>query len=126
MALEDAGVGAGRVDVVFADGAGVPATTRREAEALRGSSASAPRGARHRAQDDGGPRCTPAAPRSTRPPRCWRMRDGVIPPTINLERPATAASSSTPAGRSADVRNALVVARGYGGFNSALVLRRDT
>jgi len=53
------------------------------------------------------------------------IRDGVIPPTVNV--------SDVPAEyrldlvcdqpRDADVRTALVLARGAGGFNSAIVLR---
>ena len=54
------------------------------------------------------------------------MRDGVIPPTINLDQPAEGCDLQfVTAAREADVRTALVTARGYGGFNAALVLRRE-
>ena len=53
------------------------------------------------------------------------MRDGVIPPTINLEQPAEGCELDFVTGspRKAELATVLVVARGYGGFNSALVLR---
>ena len=53
------------------------------------------------------------------------MREGQIPPTINLDDPADGNDLDFVTGkaRKADVRTALVAARGYGGFNSALVLR---
>ena len=55
------------------------------------------------------------------------MRDGVIPPTINLDEPADGCDLNfvTGSAREAELRTALVLARGFGGFNSALVVRRD-
>ena len=55
------------------------------------------------------------------------MRDGVIPPTINLDEPADGCDLNfvTGAAQEAELRTALVLARGFGGFNGALVLRRD-
>jgi act minimal PKS chain-length factor (CLF/KS beta) len=53
------------------------------------------------------------------------MRDGVIPPTVNLDDPAGGFDLDfVTAAREAQLSSALVVARGYGGFNAALVLRR--
>ena len=54
------------------------------------------------------------------------MRDGVIPPTINLDEPAEGVDLNLVTGSSqkADLSTVLVAARGYGGFNSALVLRK--
>ena len=54
------------------------------------------------------------------------MRDGVIPPTINLDQPAAdgALQFVTGQAREAPVNTALINARGFGGFNSALVLRK--
>jgi 3-oxoacyl-(acyl-carrier-protein) synthase len=57
------------------------------------------------------------------------MRDGVIPPTINLAEPADGCDGLdfvTGSAREAEVGTVLVNARGYGGFNSALVLRRGS
>ena len=55
------------------------------------------------------------------------LRDGWIPPTINVSRPVPDLGLRLVRDRPepAELRTALVVARGYGGFNSALVLRRD-
>jgi act minimal PKS chain-length factor (CLF/KS beta) len=54
------------------------------------------------------------------------MRDSVIPPTINIDQFAYSSSidlvRSVP--REQTLRTALVIARGYPGFNSAMVLRR--
>jgi act minimal PKS chain-length factor (CLF/KS beta) len=54
------------------------------------------------------------------------MRDGVIAPTINLDRPAEGCDLDFVVGeaRQASLETVLVNARGFGGFNSALVLRR--
>ena len=53
------------------------------------------------------------------------MRDGVIPPTVNLDEPADGCDLEfVTAAREAELATVLVVARGYGGFNAALVLRR--
>jgi len=55
------------------------------------------------------------------------MRDGCVPPTINLEDPSPAVGDldCTPReARRREVRTALVNAFGFGGQNSALVLRR--
>ena len=54
------------------------------------------------------------------------LRDGRIPPTINVDRPASGHGLRLVRDRSepADLHTALVVARGYGGFNSAAVVRR--
>jgi len=54
------------------------------------------------------------------------MRDGVIPPTVGLEKPASdgALDFVTGQARKAKVDTVLVEARGYGGFNSAMVLRK--
>ena len=53
------------------------------------------------------------------------IRDRRLPPTINLDNPNGAGLDLvTGAPREADLRSVLVIARGYGGFNSALVVRR--
>src|SRR4029077_9339472 len=54
------------------------------------------------------------------------MRDGVIPPTVNVDDPADGFDLDlVTKARKAELRTALVAARGFGGFNSALVLRRE-
>lgn len=54
------------------------------------------------------------------------LRDGVIPPTAHVVEaaPDYAIDLVTGAPREADLRSALVLARGHGGFNAALVVRR--
>ena len=54
------------------------------------------------------------------------LRDGVIPPTAHVVEAAAdyAIDLVTGAPREADLRSALVLARGHGGFNAALVVRR--
>src|SRR3712207_9333152 len=56
------------------------------------------------------------------------IRDGVIPPTINVDKPADGIKLDLVRGkaRQAKVNTALVLARGFGGFNSALVDRKST
>jgi act minimal PKS chain-length factor (CLF/KS beta) len=53
------------------------------------------------------------------------VRDGVIPPTHHVERPVPRHRIDLVRGepRTARLRTALVLARGDGGFNSAVVLR---
>ncbi len=52
------------------------------------------------------------------------MRDGVIPPTVNLDEPADGCDLSfVTAEREASLETVVVLARGFGGFNAALVLR---
>jgi act minimal PKS chain-length factor (CLF/KS beta) len=54
------------------------------------------------------------------------MRDGRLPPTINLDQTPHGEDLDVVRGaaRPAPLDAVLVVARGYGGFNAALVLRR--
>jgi act minimal PKS chain-length factor (CLF/KS beta) len=122
-ALADAGVTAGQVDVVFADAVGVPELDRAEAAALRevfGTGAvpvTAPKAASGRTYAGGGSLDVATALLS--------IRDGVIPPTAGTrEVPAEYGIDLVrDRAREADVRTALVVARGLWGFNSAVVVR---
>ncbi len=127
IALEDAAIGPDDVDVVFADAAGVPEADAAEAKAIKdvfGKRASevpvtAPKTMVGRLYAGGAPLDVATA--------LLAMRDGVIPPTINLDEPAEGCDLSfvTGSSRKAELRTALVLARGFGGFNGALVLRRD-
>ncbi|MGY1733848.1 beta-ketoacyl synthase N-terminal-like domain-containing protein [Geodermatophilus sp. SYSU D01045] len=126
LSLADAGVSPDEVDLVVADGAGVPELDRLELEAL-----GAVFGGR-------------AAPVPVTAPSSWTgrlmaggsalnvatallaMRDGIVPGTAFLDDPV-----ETPpgvdlvrAGRVQHLDTVVVVARGAGGFNSSLVLRR--
>ncbi|MFC0845689.1 ketosynthase chain-length factor [Streptomyces noboritoensis] len=122
LALADAGVAPGDVDVVFADAAADPELDRQEAEALnavfgtRGVAVTAPKTMTGRLYSGAAPLDLAAA--------FLAIKDGVIPPTVHID-PAAEYDLDLVLGepRTAEVRTALVVARGYGGFNSAVVVR---
>ncbi|MEV0063722.1 ketosynthase chain-length factor [Nocardia sp. NPDC050718] len=120
-ALADAGLGPDDIDVVFADAAGLPEPDRIEAEAItavfghRGVPVTAPKTMTGRLYSGAGPLDVATA--------LLAIEAGTIPPTINV-----AQNSGTPldlvvgGARHATMRAALVLARGYGGFNAAMVL----
>ncbi|WP_335972519.1 ketosynthase chain-length factor [Streptomyces sp. CA2R106] len=121
-ALADARVAPDEVDVVFADAAGLPALDRVEADALAavfGPSAvpvTAPKTATGRLGSGAAPLDLAGA--------LLALRHGVIPPTVHVTPdPGYRIDLVTGAAREAALRTALVVARGYGGFNSAVVVR---
>ena len=124
LALDDAGVAPEGIDVVFADGAGSVELDLAEARALkavfgiREVPVTVPKAAFGRTYAGGAALDVAAALLS--------LRDGRIPPTINVERPAHDLRLVLDHSEPADLHTALVVARGYGGFNSAAVLRRAT
>jgi act minimal PKS chain-length factor (CLF/KS beta) len=122
LALADAQVGADEVDVVFADAVGVPALDRIEAQALaavfgpRGVPVTAPKTMVGRLLAGGAPLDVATALLS--------MRDAVIPPTVHVDSAYPDLIDLVGAQpRAARVRTALVIARGFGGYNSVLVLR---
>ena len=122
LALERAGVGPDEIDAVFADASGVPEADRAEAEAIRAVfgkrsvPVTAPKSMTGRLYAGGAPLDVAAA--------LLAIRDGVLPPTINLDEPAEGCELDfvTGAKRSAKLERVLVNARGFGGFNSAIVL----
>jgi act minimal PKS chain-length factor (CLF/KS beta) len=123
LALADAGITPGDVDVVFADAAGVPELDWSEAQTLRqvfgehGVPVTAPKALTGRLFSGGGVLDVVSALMS--------IQEGVIPPTYG--------TSSVPADygidlvlsepRRAQVNTALVLARGRWGFNTAVVIR---
>ncbi|ARF80627.1 ketosynthase chain-length factor [Kitasatospora aureofaciens] len=120
-ALADAGIGPSDVDVVFADASGVAEQDRAEAEVLgavfgpRGVPVTAPKTMTGRLLAGGAPLDVAAALLS--------LRDGVIPPSVHIGRPAHPDLDLVrDRPRPARLGSALVLARGHGGFNSALVL----
>ncbi|MEV1202691.1 beta-ketoacyl synthase N-terminal-like domain-containing protein, partial [Microbispora rosea] len=123
LAVRDAGLSPGDIDVVFADGAAVPALDRIEADAITAMfgagrvPVTVPKTMTGRLYAGG------AALDLATALLC--LRDGVIPPTINVT-PEAAYGLDLVTGlpRTAPVRTALIVARGEGGFNSAMVVRR--
>jgi act minimal PKS chain-length factor (CLF/KS beta) len=124
-ALADADVRPSAVDVVFADASGVPELDAAEAAALtevfgpRGVPVTAPKTMTGRLYAGGGPLDLATALLS--------IRHNIIPPTINITTVAPDCAAidlvvAEPRQRRVDV--AVVIARGYGGFNSVLVVRR--
>jgi act minimal PKS chain-length factor (CLF/KS beta) len=122
LALADARVGPAEVDVVFADAAAVPELDRVEAEAIvavfgeHGVPVTAPKTMTGRLYSGAGPLDLVAALLS--------LRDGLIPPTTGVSaRSDYGLDLVTGSPRSGALRTALVLARGHGGFNSAVVVR---
>jgi minimal PKS chain-length factor (CLF/KS beta) len=126
MALEDASVAPDEVDVVIADGAGTLEGDAAEAKAIRevfGKRAAqvpvtVPKSMVGRLYAGGASLDVATA--------LLAMRDGLIPPTINFQTraPDVDLNVITGRGQAADLKCALVSARGFAGFNSALVLRK--
>ncbi|MET8181216.1 ketosynthase chain-length factor [Streptomyces sp. NPDC005336] len=122
-ALDDARIAPGDVDVVFADGYGIPELDRSEAEALtetfgpRGVPVTVPKTATGRMYSGGGALDVATA--------LLAMRDGVVPPTPHVEGLAADCPLDVVRAepRELPLRHALVCARGVGGFNAAVVLR---
>lgn len=120
LALNDAGLTPADIDVVFADAAAVPELDRAEAEALnavfgpRGVPVTAPKTMTGRLYSGAAPLDVATA--------FLAMREGLVPATVNVEPdPAHQLDLITGQPRVLPVRNALVLARGHGGFNSAVV-----
>ncbi|MDG9672819.1 ketosynthase chain-length factor [Micromonospora sp. DH14] len=121
-AVSDAGLTPADIDVVFADGAGVAELDRVEAEAIsavfgpRGVPVTAPKTMTGRLYSGGAALDLVSALLS--------IRHGVIPPTTNIRQPAEGLRLDLvrDVARETPVRAALVLARGYGGFNAAMVV----
>ncbi|MEV1318841.1 ketosynthase chain-length factor [Micromonospora arborensis] len=122
-AIADAGLRPGDIDVVFADAAGDRKGDSTEAAALK--SLFGPRGVPVTAPKSMTGRLFAGGASLDAAWAVLALRDGVIPPTINVAEPAPEYEMDLVTGepRPADLRTALVVGRGFGGFNAALVLR---
>jgi len=122
LALADAGLTGADIDVLFADAAGVPELDRIEAAAICsvfgpvGVPVTAPKTMTGRLNGGGAALDLATALLS--------IRDGVIPPTTGVTdlAPGCAIDLVRAKPRPAKVRTAMVAARGYGGFNTAIVL----
>src|SRR5437763_868970 len=123
LALADADVVADDVDVVFADAAGIPADYAVEAHAL--AKLFGPRGVPVTAPKTMTGRLNSGACVLDVATALLAIRDGIIPPTVNVPRVAAGSEIDLVTGdaRAAQVRTALVLARGAGGFNAAVVVR---
>jgi minimal PKS chain-length factor (CLF/KS beta) len=128
QALKDAGVTPDDVDTIFADAAGTPEGDAAEVKAIHqvfGRRAGevpviAPKSMVGRLYAGGAGLDVATA--------LLAMRDGVVPPTINIDRPADGFDLNFAKGeaRPKKLDTVLINARGFGGFNSALVLRKFT
>jgi act minimal PKS chain-length factor (CLF/KS beta) len=121
LALADAALTPADIDVVFADAAAIPELDAAEVDALAavfgagGVPVTAPKTMTGRLNSGAGSLDVATA--------LLALRDGVIPPTVGVEAaPLLDLVAGVP--REAALRHALVLARGAGGFNSALVLSR--
>ncbi|MYT24247.1 ketosynthase chain-length factor, partial [Streptomyces sp. SID7760] len=125
LALADAGVHPDEIDVVFADAAGERGADRAEAEAIAGLfgpygvPVTAPKSMTGRLAAGGAALDVAAA--------LLTLRDQLIPPTTGTELPAEEYRLDLVTGAPAPatglpLRTALVLARGRGGFNSAVVV----
>ncbi|MGK3203372.1 ketosynthase chain-length factor [Amycolatopsis sp. MEPSY49] len=122
LALDDAAVSPTEVDVVFADAAGIPELDRIEADAIgdvfgRGQvPVTAPKTMTGRLNAGAASLDVAAA--------LLAIRDRVIPPTVNVDcAPDYDLDLVTGHPRPAGVRAAVVLVRGFGGFNAAAVVR---
>ncbi|MCX5106350.1 ketosynthase chain-length factor [Streptomyces sp. NBC_00439] len=122
LALADAAVDPSDIDVVFADAAADPELDRAEADALvavfgpRGVPVSVPKTLTGRLYSGAAPLDLATA--------LLALRDGVIPAAVNVRlSPDYDLDLVVERSRNAVLRTALVLARGHGGFNSAVVLR---
>jgi act minimal PKS chain-length factor (CLF/KS beta) len=120
-ALTDARLNPADIDVVLADGSGLPEADRIEAEALAGVF---------------GPYGVPVTVPKTMTGRLYAglsldvatallaIRDGVIPPTVGIDEVAPGYDLDLVIGtpRERPIRHALILARGLGGFNAALIV----
>ncbi|MFJ9686156.1 ketosynthase chain-length factor [Streptomyces bacillaris] len=119
LALAEAGMTPADIDVVFADAAAVPELDRVEAEALkalfgpRGVPVTAPKTMTGRLYSGAAPLDVATA--------FLAMRDGLVPATVNVDPDPAHELDLVTEARTLPVRNALVLARGHGGFNSAVV-----
>ncbi|GAA3845489.1 ketosynthase chain-length factor [Sphaerisporangium flaviroseum] len=122
LALEEAKVIPDQVDVVFADALGVPEADLAEARAISavfgpyGVPVTAPKTMTGRLYAGGAALDLATA--------LLAIRDGVIPPTVGVRAtaPAYELDLVRSAARDGPVRRALVLARGHGGFNAALLV----
>ena len=123
IALERAGVAADDVDAVFADAAAFARRIAR-ADAIKGVfgrevPVTAPKTMTGRLYGGGAPLDVAAA--------VFAMRDGVLPPTINVDSPADRADLNlVTEAKEGAVGTVLLNARGFGGFNSSIVLRKPS
>jgi 3-oxoacyl-(acyl-carrier-protein) synthase len=121
-ALADAGIGPSEVDAVFADGMGVPNADHAEVAALRAALGEHARAVPITVPKAGtGRACSGAAPLDVAA-AVLALRDGLVPPTPGAADLAHDIDLVTGTARRKPLQHVLCVARGFGGFTSALVV----
>ena len=126
LAMEDAGIGPGEIDYINAHGTSTPPNDRSETEAIKAafggdayrvpiSSTKSMTG--HLLGAGGGVEAIASV---------MAIKEGCIPPTINLENPDPDCDLDyvPNAARAADVRTAMSNAFGFGGHNTTVIFRR--
>ncbi len=121
LALADADMAADQIDVVFADAAGIPEMDRAETEAIR--AVFGPYGVPVTAPKTNTGRLYSGAASLDVVSALLSIRDGLIPPTTNVSVADEYELKLVCAPTFLPVRAALVIARGFGGFNSVLIVR---
>jgi minimal PKS chain-length factor (CLF/KS beta) len=121
LALADAGADVGDVDVVFADAAATPELDRVEAEAI--TAVFGPNGVAVTAPKTMTGRLYSGAASLDVATALMSIKDGVVPPTANVSPAPHYELDLVTTLRRTPVRAALVLARGHGGFNSAVLVR---
>jgi minimal PKS chain-length factor (CLF/KS beta) len=126
LALREAGIGPPDVDAIFLDALGAPEWDTTEVQAIRQvfkeladrTPATAPKTMVGRLHSGGAALDVATA--------LLAIRDQVIPPTINVHEPRAGCELNFVVGQPQQkaLNHVLLIARGFGGFNSALVLRR--
>ncbi len=128
LALRESAIQPAEVDVIFLDAMGTPDHDLLEAQAIRevfGEHASqvpatAPKTMVGRLYSGGAALDVATA--------AMAIRSKCIPPAINIEQPRKGCELDFVIGKSKarEINHALLIARGFGGFNSAMVLKRFT
>ena len=122
-ALHDAGCAPEEVDVIFADALGVPAADKAEALAIADALGPHARRVPVTAPKTGIGRAYCAASALDATAAVLAMESGVVPPTPLVSAFWPDFDLVTGCARPAELRTALVLSRGQGGGNAALVLR---
>ncbi len=128
LALRESAIQPAEVDVIFLDAMGTPDHDLLEAQAIREVfgehatqvPATAPKTMVGRLYSGGAALDVATA--------SMAIRSKCIPPTINIEQPRKGCELDFVIGKSKarEINHALLIARGFGGFNSAMVLKRFT
>jgi 3-oxoacyl-(acyl-carrier-protein) synthase len=123
-ALADARIGPAEVDAVFADGIGVRHADRAEVTALRAALGAHARTVPVTVPKAGTGRACSGAASLDVATAVLALRDGLVPPTPGAEDLAHDIDLVAGAARRKPLRHVLCLARGFGGFASALVVSR--